>query len=69
MGSSPQVEDAIKTFAFGGFLTASTLIIGFNFKVFNNIFKENARQYWWLFLISAFIPIALVLSIFSYFFS
>lgn len=68
MAHSAQIQDALRTFALGGFLTASTLIIGINFKVFNNIFKENSRKFWWLFLVSAIIPILLVLYIFSFFF-
>ncbi|OGM15984.1 hypothetical protein A2V56_04450 [Candidatus Woesebacteria bacterium RBG_19FT_COMBO_42_9] len=62
------IQETLRAVALGGFLTASTLIIGINFKVFNNIFKENAHKYWWLFLVSAVIPVAVVLFIFSFFF-
>jgi len=68
MGQSSQIQETIKTFALGGFLTASTLIIGVNFKIFTNIFGERAKKYWWLFLITALIPICLVLFLFTFFF-
>jgi len=69
MGPTLQVQQAIKSMALAGFLIAATLIIGINFKVFNNIFKEKTTNYWWLFLITAMVPIALVLYMFTFFFS
>lgn len=60
------LSEFLTTAVFVGFLTATTLFIGFNFKIFKFVFKDNVRKYWWLFLLTAMIPLFLFLAISSY---
>ncbi len=60
--------ELIQFFRYGaivGFISATTLVINLNHKAFNRILGENARSYWWLFVISALIPLLIALYIFS----
>lgn len=61
-----ELSDFLTTAIFLGFLTATTLVVGFNFKIFKFIFKDNVKKYWWLFLLTALIPLFLFLVISSY---
>lgn len=63
-----ETQNVLKTIAFLGFLVTATLIVGLNFKIFNNIFKDKASNYWWLFLVISAIPIVVAIYIFSFFF-
>jgi hypothetical protein len=62
----PKLSDFLTTAVFIGFLTTTTLVVGLNFKVFKFVFKDNIGKYWWLFLLSALIPLFLFLAISSY---
>lgn len=62
----PGVSEFLTTAVFVGFLTVTTLLVGFNFKIFKFVFKDNFKSYWWLFLITALIPLFLFLTISSY---
>jgi len=63
-----EIQSVLKTIALVGFLITATLIVGLNFKIFNNIFKDKALNYWWLFLVISAIPIVVAIYIFSFFF-
>jgi apolipoprotein N-acyltransferase len=54
--------------AITGFLIVSTLVINLNHKAFNYVMKDNAKKYWWLFVILAIIPLALFLYAFTFIF-
>lgn len=62
----PRLSDFLTTAVFVGFLTVTTLLVGLNFKLFRFVFKDNIKHYWWLFLITALIPLFLFLTVSSY---
>lgn len=66
MNDSFGLRGVIMPAVFGGFLTATTLIVGINFKIFNLVFKDSVKKYWWLFFLSALVPLMLFLTISSY---
>ncbi|OGM25115.1 hypothetical protein A2962_02320 [Candidatus Woesebacteria bacterium RIFCSPLOWO2_01_FULL_39_61] len=51
--------------AITGFIAVTTLVININHKAFNTIFREKARSFWWLFVISGIIPLLLFLYAFT----
>jgi hypothetical protein len=63
-----QLQSALKSVSFVGFLITATLLVGLNFKIFNNIFKDNAKNYWWLFLVISAVPILVAIYIYTFFF-
>jgi len=63
-----QVQNVLKTVSLLGFLITATLIVGLNFKIFTNIFKEKASHYWWLFLVVSAVPILVAIYIYTFFF-
>lgn len=69
MTSSPiEVQSALRTIALAGFLITATLIVGINFKIFTNVFREKFSSYWWLFLVVSAVPIVIALYIYTFFF-
>ncbi|OGM10020.1 hypothetical protein A2Z67_01680 [Candidatus Woesebacteria bacterium RBG_13_36_22] len=54
--------------AITGFIIVSTLVINLNHKAFNYVLKDNAKKYWWLFVIIAVIPLSLFLYAFAFIF-
>ncbi|MBN1168634.1 hypothetical protein JXA63_01970 [Candidatus Woesebacteria bacterium] len=65
-GFDTSLSEFLTTAVFIGFLTVTTLFVGFNFKIFKFVFKDNVKKYWWLFLITALIPLFLFLTISTY---
>lgn len=63
-----QTQNVLKTIALLGFLITATLIVGLNFKIFTNIFKDKASHYWWLFLVISAVPILVAIYIYAFFF-
>jgi len=63
-----QIQSVLKSVSFLGFLITATLIVGLNFKIFTNIFKDKASNYWWLFLVISTVPILVALYIYTIFF-
>ena len=63
-----EIQSVLKTIALVGFLITATLIVGLNFKIFTNIFKDKVSHYWWLFLMISAVPILVALYIYSFFF-
>ncbi len=61
----PRLMEAFRIGSITGFLATVTLLINVNYKVYQRIFKDKAKSYWWLFLLSALIPLLLFLYIFS----
>lgn len=51
-----------------GFIVVATLLINMNHKAFNYVMKDNAKRYWWLFVIIAVIPLSLILYVFTFIF-
>lgn len=51
--------------AIAGFIVVATLIINLNHKAFNYVLKDNAKRYWWIFVIIAVIPLSLFLYAFT----
>jgi hypothetical protein len=60
-----EVRQLIHYSAITGFIVFATLLINLNHKAFNYVMKDNAKRYWWLFVIIALIPLSLFLYIFS----
>ena len=65
---SPQIYEALKFFAFLGFLIFTTLLVGLNKAFFNVVFHKKTFTYWMLFLTFTLIPLIFGLLTFSYFF-
>jgi hypothetical protein len=71
MGSldSLQVSQALTEFfrigAMAGFIAAVTLLINLNHKGFIFLFKDNARKYWWLFIVMCVVPFLLIIYVFT----
>ena len=63
-----ETQSVLQTIALLGFLITATLIVGLNFKIFTNIFKEKASHYWWLFLVISVVPILVAIYIYAFFF-
>jgi hypothetical protein len=63
-----QFSSSLKLVAFVGFLATATLFIGFNHKVFEVVFGEKSKTYWWLFALFVIVPFLLVIYIFSFLF-
>lgn len=61
----PQMIEFVRYSAIAGFIAATTLVVNINHKIFNTFFKERTASFWWLFVISALIPLSLFLYIFS----
>lgn len=63
-----ETQSVLQTIALLGFLITATLIVGLNFKIFTNIFKEKASHYWWLFLVISAVPILVAIYMYAFFF-
>jgi len=63
-----QFQSALRSVSLAGFLVTATLIIGLNFKIFTNIFKDRASRYWWLFLGISIVPILVAIYLYTFFF-
>lgn len=63
-----QIQNVLKSVSLVGFLVTATLIVGLNFKIFTNIFKDKASNYWWLFLVISVVPLLVALYIYTIFF-
>lgn len=61
----PRIMEVVRISSITGFLAAVTILINVNFKVYKRIFKDRAKSYWWLFLLSSVVILALFLYIFS----
>lgn len=61
----PGVGSFLKTSAFAGFLVATTLVVGLNFKIFKFVFKDSILAYWWAFMLVSLIPLFLLLYVFT----
>lgn len=54
--------------AITGFIVVVTLLINLNHRFFSYVLKDNAKRYWWLFVILAVIPLSLFLYAFTFIF-
>jgi hypothetical protein len=63
-----EVMQFIRYSAITGFIIIATLLINLNHKAFNYVLKDNAKKYWWLFVIMAVIPLSLFLYAFTFIF-
>jgi len=58
----------LKSSAFVGLLTVCALLVSFNHKAFNKVFKTKGFIYWSLFFAFSFIPLGLMFLLWQFFF-
>lgn len=54
--------------AITGFIVVTVLLVNLNHKAFNYVLKDNAKKYWWLFVVFAVVPLALFIYAFTFIF-
>jgi len=64
----PQFLEFMRYSAITGFIVTTTLIVNINHHVFGTIFRERAKSYWWLFVLSGIIPLLVFIYIFNFIF-
>jgi len=64
----PEFTEFLRYSAITGFIVVTTLLINLNHKTFRYVLKDNARKYWWLFVVFAVVPLLLFLYVFTFIF-
>lgn len=73
IGVEPTIVDkllfAVKSTAFIALLSICALLVSFNRKAFDRIFRDKGVAYWGLFFAFSIIPLALILFLWDVFFT
>lgn len=64
----PEFTEFLRYSSITGFIVVTTLVINLNHKAFRYVLKDNARKYWWIFVLFAVIPLLLFLYAFTFLF-
>lgn len=51
-----------------GFICVATLVINLNHNLFNKVMSDNAKTFWWLFVIISVVPLLVIIYVFNFFF-
>ena len=65
---SPEFLAFVRYGAITGFICVSVLIINLNHKLFNTVFRDSAKRFWWLFVLISLVPFLVIIYIFNFFF-
>lgn len=64
----PELLTFFRYSAILGFISVSVLIINLNHKLFDTVFRDSAKKFWWLFVLVSTVPLLVIIYVFNFFF-
>jgi len=64
----PELLSFFRYAAILGFISVAVLIINLNHKLFDTVFRDSAKKFWWLFVLVSVVPFLVIIYVFDFFF-